>query len=329
MKIMNKILSKSNSYNYYKTNFEKLKKENKELIAEKESDEKNYENKIKKLNEKYGKETEKLNKKYNHDIRELNKKYSHEIGEMNKNLNSLKNDLMNINHSEEIINNELKYAFVFNDTIKNSEWLKERNFSLVNSAANYSFMYSLYRILNDAQPKNILEMGLGQTTKLTSQYAKYFNDAKLTVLESDETWIENFSKNLEISENIQILNLDVETFEYNNTLNLRFIDISKIVEDEKYDLIIIDGPRGFIVKDGKNELLDYSRSNIWQMIPSNLADDFIIIIDDYERKGERNTMDKTKELLKENDIDIFSYTSKGLKTQHAIFSEKYRFISWI
>ena len=48
MKIMNKILSKSNSYNYYKTNFEKLKKENKELIAEKESDEKNYENKIKK-----------------------------------------------------------------------------------------------------------------------------------------------------------------------------------------------------------------------------------------------------------------------------------------
>lgn len=172
-------------------------------------------------------------------------------------------------------------------------------------------------------------MGLGQTTKLTSQYAKYFNDAKLTVLESDETWIENFSKNLEISENIQILNLDVETFEYNNTINLRFKDISKIVEDEKYDLIIIDGPRGFIVKDGKNELLDYSRSNIWQMIPSNLADDFIIIIDDYERKGERNTMDHTKELLKENDIDIFSYTSKGLKTQHAIFSEKYRFISWI
>ena len=293
MKLMNKILSKSNSYNYYKYNFERLEKENKEL-------------------------KEKLFKKYNHDI-----------SEMNKNINSIKSNLLKMNHSEELINNELKYAFVFNDTIKSSEWLKEKDFSLVNSAANYSLMYSLYRILNDAQPKNILELGLGQTTKLTSQYAKYFDDAKLTVLESDEDWIENFSKNLEISDNTRIVNLDVETFEYNNTINTRFKDIDKIVESEKYDLIIIDAPRGFMKKDGKNKLLDYSRTNIWQLIPSNLAADFIIIIDDYERKGERNTMDHAKELLKENNKEIFSYTAKGLKTQHAIFTEKYRFISWI
>ena len=307
MKLINKILSKSNSYNYYKYNFERLKKENKEL----KEDKKYYENKIKELNE------------------ELFKKYNHDISEMNKNINSIQSNLLNINHSEELINNELKYAFVFNDTIKNSKWLKEKDFSLVNSAANYSFMYSLYRILNDAQPKNILELGLGQTTKLTSQYAKYFDDAKLTVLESDEDWIENFSKNLEISDNIRIVNLDVETFEYNNTINLRFKDIDKIVESEKYDLIIIDAPRGFMEKDGKNELLDYSRANIWQLIPSNLADDFIIIMDDYERKGEQNTMDHAKELLKENNKEIFSYTAKGLKTQHTIFTEKFRFISWI
>ena len=235
---MNKILSKSNSYNYYKYNFERLEKENKEL-------------------------KEKLFKKYNHDI-----------SEMNKNINSIKSNLLKMNHSEELINNELKYAFVFNDTIKSSEWLKEKDFSLVNSAANYSLMYSLYRILNDAQPKNILELGLGQTTKLTSQYAKYFDDAKLTVLESDEDWIENFSKNLEISDNTRIVNLDVETFEYNNTINTRFKDIDKIVESEKYDLIIIDAPRGFMKKDGKNKLLDYSRTNIWQLIPSNLAADY-------------------------------------------------------
>lgn len=306
MKLLNKILSKSNSYNYYKYNFERLKKENKEL----KEDKKYYENKIKELNE------------------ELLKKYNHDFSEMNKNINSIQSNLMNINHSEEI-NNELKYAFVFNDTIKSSKWLKEKDFSLVNSAANYSFMYSLYRILNDAQPKNIIELGLGQTTKLTSQYVKYFDDTKLTVLESDKDWIENFSKNLEITDNIQIVNLNVETFEYNNTINLRFTDIDQIVESEKYDLIIIDAPRGFMEKDGKNELLEYSRSNIWQLIPSNLADDFIIIMDDYERKGERNTMNHAKELLKENNKEIYSYTAKGLKTQHAIFTEKYRFISWI
>lgn len=196
-----------------------------------------------------------------------------------------------------MINNELKYAFVFNDTIKNSEWLKLKDFSLVNSAANYSFMYSLYRILNDAQPRNILEMGLGQTTKLTSQYASYFNDVKLTVLESDESWIEKFSRNLNLSANTQIVNMSEETFEYNGTTNLRFKDIDKIVGDEKYDLIIIDAPRGFMKVNGANQLLKYPRANVWQLIPSNIAEDFIIIIDDYERDGERRTMEHTKELL--------------------------------
>lgn len=46
------------------------------------------------------------------------------------------------------------------------------------------------------RPKNILELGLGQTTKLTSQYANHFDDVKLTVFETDEDWIEVFSENL-------------------------------------------------------------------------------------------------------------------------------------
>lgn len=152
MKLINKILSKSNSYNYYKYNFERLKKENKEL----KEDKKYYENKIKELNE------------------ELFKKYNHDISEMNKNINSIQSNLLNINHSEELINNELKYAFVFNDTIKNSKWLKEKDFSLVNSAANYSFMYSLYRILNDAQPKKHFRIGFGPNYKINIPICEIF-----------------------------------------------------------------------------------------------------------------------------------------------------------
>lgn len=48
MNIMNKILLKSNSYNYYKTNYEKLKDENKNL-----------KNQMKKLNEKYNRTLQK------------------------------------------------------------------------------------------------------------------------------------------------------------------------------------------------------------------------------------------------------------------------------
>lgn len=56
-------------------------------------------------------------------------------------------------------------------------------------------MYTLYRILDEVQPKNILEMGLGQTSKMTTQYAKYYKDSHLLIVEGDQLWIDNFSAN--------------------------------------------------------------------------------------------------------------------------------------
>ena len=348
MNMMNKILLKSNSYNYYKSNYEKLKEENKNLKNQITKLDEEYNKTLQKNNSQHKKEMENLIAQHNSEMENLIAEHNSEMEnliaehnsemgdlksqvmqELNNNFNYIEKYLINLNHSETIINNELKYAFIFNDTIKNSSWLDKTEFSLVNSAANYSFMYSLYRILNEARPKNILELGLGQTTKLTSQYANHFDDVKLTVFETDEDWIEVFSEKLIISDCMSIIQLDEEPFEYNNTSNIRFKDFEKAVNGEKYDLVIIDGPRGF--KRGLNgdQLLDYSRTNIWQMIPSNLEDDFIIIIDDYERAGEKNTMDHAKEMLEENNIKLFTYTSKGLKTQHAIFTEKYKFIIWI
>ncbi|AMK15422.1 O-methyltransferase [Methanobrevibacter olleyae] len=347
MKLINKMLSKSNSYNYYKTNFQKFTKENKKLKKEiKKLDENHtkekkinkdkinklnqqHKDEINKLNQQHKDEINKLNQQHKDEINKLNQQHKDEINNLNRNFNSIKEDLTNIYKSESRINNELQYAFIFNDTIKNSIWLEKTDFSLVNSAANYSFMYSLYRILNDAKPKNILELGLGQTTKLTSQYAKHFDDVKLTVLETDEDWIEVFSQNLDLTDNIDIINLSEESFEYNNTISIRFKDIGHVVDDEKYDLIIIDGPRGFRNGSNGDILLDYSRTDIWKLIPSNLANDFIIIMDDYHRVGERNTMDYAEELLKENYKELFSYTCHGFKAQHAVFTEKYKFISWI
>lgn len=193
MNIMNKILLKSNSYNYYKSNYEKLKEENKNLKNQITKLDEEYNKILQKNNSQHKKEMENLIAQHNSEMSDLK---SQVMQELNNNFNYIEKYLTNLNHSETIINNELKYAFIFNDTIKNSSWLDKTDFSLVNSAANYSFMYSLYRILNEDRPKNILELGLGQTTKLTSQYANHFDDVKLTVFETDEDWIEVFSENL-------------------------------------------------------------------------------------------------------------------------------------
>ena len=100
------------------------------------------------------------------------------------------------NHKEELLRiKEINYAQIFNDTLKESIWLTKKNFSLNRAASNYSFMYTLYRILDEVQPKNILEMGLGQTSKMTTQYAKYYKDSHLLIVEGDQLWIDNFSAN--------------------------------------------------------------------------------------------------------------------------------------
>ena len=215
---------------------------------------------------------------------------------------------------------------IFKDTIKESPWVKNRSFSLNNGAANYSFMYVLYRILNEVEPKNILELGLGQTTKLTSQYANFFTDSKLLTIDGDKDWIDNFKENLIISENMDIVYNDLETFTFRDTENLRYKNIKDTVKDEKFDLVVIDGPQGFFSPGFR--MLDYSRSNIWELIPDNLADDFVIVIDDYERKGEKNTIAIVKELLDENNISFSTFNSIGLKEQFVIASDKYKFISW-
>lgn len=331
MSFKENLLNKSNSYNYYKETTESLSLENKELkeiINQLKKDLENKDKNISLLKE----EIKLLNDKNDHEIEFLDS-VSNKINTILSDSFNKFNDYKRITAKNDKfyrqINNELKYAFVFNDTIKESEWLIKKDFSLVNSAANYSFMYSLYRILNDAEPKNILELGMGQTTKLTSQFANYFNDCKLTVLEGDEIWIENFAEQLVISENIHICHMDLENVTIDGTLNTRFKGVLDIVADDKFDLVIIDGPQGFVVENGVSKELDYSRSNVLELIPKNLAEDFIIIIDDFNRQGEQNTMSIVKELLSREGIEFYEYSCTGLKRQYVICTEKYRYVTWI
>lgn len=334
-----KILNKSNSYTYYKLGYKKLSKINKTLTVEK--------NELSNLNlqlKKQNKDLEKINDKLIHQFNSLNAKINDfhsdykESQEFNAEkfeffrdkINFINQDFISRDNFNKSLYKELQYAFVFDDTIKGSEWLDNQHFSLINSAANYSLAYSLYRILNDAKPKNILELGLGQTTKLTTQYVNHFNDSKLTVVEGDKEWIDLFTESLDINDNTQILNLDLESFTYQDDETIRFKGFLEALGDQKFDLIIIDGPQGFIMDSENNVIeLNYSRTNVWQLIPQNLADDFIIIMDDFNRVGEQNTFEHIRELLNENNIEFYEYNSWAFKTQHALFTENYKYIGWI
>ena len=167
-------------------------------------------------------------------------------------------------------------------------------------------------------PKNILELGMGQTTKLTSQYAQNKNkEALVQIIEHDEEWIKYFSSQFENSENVKTYKKDLETFTIYNSQNDRYSDLQDVIINNKYNLIIVDGPIG------ANK--QYPRTNVVDLIPNNLAEDFIIILDDVNREGEKNTADLIFTTLEKNNIKYYTGYRNATKQQLIITSESCKF----
>ncbi|MBZ7982169.1 hypothetical protein AVBRAN12640_06420 [Campylobacter sp. RM12640] len=56
--------------------------------------------------------------------------------------------------------NEMYFARLLADSFRNSFWLKDKSISLYGWAANYSFIYILFRILDKVSLNNILDRDL-------------------------------------------------------------------------------------------------------------------------------------------------------------------------
>lgn len=254
--------------------------------------------------------------------KELNKIYRHLLRNDRK-IAQMQKDLQEWRSLAQRQFKELNFADLLHDTVLNSFWLNDKSFSLHGWAANYSFIYMLYRILDNVKPQNILEMGMGQTSRLTSQYVAHCNpNATLDIIENDAGWISTYQPQLAQNDNIKVHQCDLEFFTYDKTECRKYKDLDKAIGNTKYDLIIVDGPFG------ANQTLP--RSNILDLIKNgNLDNDFIIIFDDTERLGEQNTIAYTLKLLEETHIEYFTFKRNGIKTQTYITSITKSFIQYL
>jgi len=78
---------------------------------------------------------------------------------------------------------EILWANIFHDSIFESEWLIHKNFAPGRWAVGYQFLFVLYSVLSKAEPKSILELGLGQSTHMITQYAAANPDVQHIVTE--------------------------------------------------------------------------------------------------------------------------------------------------
>jgi hypothetical protein len=254
--------------------------------------------------------------KKNIDESKINK-LMNEFARMEQKLDSLNEKLDKNNR----ISNENLYATIFHDTIKNSKWLNI-SLSLSSGAIGYPFAYILYRTLDEIKPKKILETGMGQSTKIITEYVRSHENVIHDIVEHDENWIEFFKNNTDMCrfQNVHILKNYKKR--YNNTELNAYKNFKEEFKGKKFDLISIDGPVGV----GQ----DYSRMDILDILPQCLEKKFIILMDDCERVGEQRTINLLEAKLKSNGIKYCSgYQYWGITSVYICVSDDLEFLCHI
>ena len=234
----------------------------------------------------------------------------------------------NINQAELVKQHwetETYWAQVYHDTTCSSKWLMDKTISPGRMAVGYNFLYLLYRALDDFHPMHILELGLGQSTRLTSQYAANFS-AQHVVVEHDSEWTKFFlgrlgalARGLHVWE-AKLVEKDIDDDKYYAYDSQDFDEAIKSLGG-KCDLILIDAPFG-----GK---ASKSRCDILPHLPGILAENFAILVDDCGRQGEQNTVREIKRILSKNNIEFASrlYPSDGEKHVWVIASKGWKFLA--
>ena len=192
---------------------------------------------------------------------------------------------------------EAVWAQIFNNTISESLWLKDKTFSPGRWAVGYPYLYVMYRVLNETRPKRILELGLGQSTRMIAQYAAAFQDVEHIVVEHDPEWVEFFCNDFPLPKNTKVVMLEREMVPYKDAEAVRvFKGFKETFQGQKFDFISVDAPLG-------GDMKQYARIDVLNLIPDGLGENFVIMVDDCNRIGETNTVKEIQQCLADHQID--------------------------
>jgi hypothetical protein len=168
------------------------------------------------------------------------------------------------------------------------------------------------------KPLNILEFGLGQSSKMIHQYAEFYKNVHAVTCEHDQTWMNFFMNHMEGDYKINKKLLELQEIEYNNQKTLSYKDIENEFKDQRFDLIVVDAPYGAD---------RYSRSQIITLLPLCLQNTFCILFDDSNRFGESESVKEILSILKLNNIPICHTNYFGMKEHTLICSENLKFLT--
>lgn len=216
-----------------------------------------------------------------------------------------------------LLSKELEWGHIYHDSIRGKKWLENLPLNVGRWAGNYSFFYVLNRILQDFKPKAILDLGLGESSKFISSFLENdLIDSEHTIVEHDENWISEFQNRVTLTNRSNIVYCPIKEIEIKGHKSNSYDGFNEKVKG-KFDLYIVDGPFGSV---------RYSRYNIISKIEEfDLNDEFIILFDDTNRRGEKDTLEDIINILQRKKFEIFIGYYQGNKSNSVIATKKYRF----
>lgn len=154
-------------------------------------------------------------------------------------------------------------------------------------------------VLNEiyiASKQSIVECGGGVSTLFITRLLQQLGQGYLYTIEHDLGWAETLEAMLK-RENLEDFGTII--FAPLSPTNLSFSDsawydtsvIDKMLADKKLDLVLVDGPPAY-----ETEIM-YSRYPAMPYFKDKLADDYTIIVDDYDRPGEIEIVRRWEKLL--------------------------------
>lgn len=216
---------------------------------------------------------------------------------------------------------ENMWHHVFHESFRSNQWKSELGLSMGRWAGGASFFYILHRVLEDVQPAKVVELGLGESSKLISAYASH--EAWLqshVILEHSDSWVKAFSNRFLLSERSEIRQYDLigKTQNFGQSDSLRYGEVELDLWHDAI-LVVVDGPFGSD---------SYSRMNSMDFIDQlNSESTFVLICDDSHRLGEKEMLAEIRNRLSQKNIIFHEKEYGGLKSCTIVCSHHYPWLA--
>jgi hypothetical protein len=181
----------------------------------------------------------------------------------------------------------------------------EDTFYPLNSAANYSLLYLVLRSARELNIRSVVELGAGQTTILIDALRKkgVLKGSALTI-EHDDAWAQRIGQLVSHPIlNVRLVERQDGPYRYKG------YDLSTLKTSAPIDLLLIDGPVA-----GDEERM-HSRHGALPLLDRLDPEGFILILDDAERDGEAELVERVREYLLKKNIKFASGQSDAAKRQ--------------